>query len=157
MISLLDGSAFAEQVLPHVEALATTFGSAVTLVRAITPDRSFVHSPADMLSASGPLPDLIPMVEAERHAASSYLAEVAQQLSRQNVTVASEVVPGAATDVIVQVAGQVQADLIAMTTHGAGGLGRLVFGSVADGVLRRAPCPILLVRVREAQGASQAD
>ena len=106
-----------------------------------------------MLSASGPLPDLIPMVEAERHAASSYLTEVGQQLSRQNVTVASEVVPGAAAEVIVQVAGQVQADLIAMTTHGAGGLGRLVFGSVADGVLRRAPCPVLLVRVREAQGA----
>ena len=42
------------------------------------------------------------------------------------------------------------ADLIAMTTHGRGGLGRLIFGSVADAVLRRAPCPILLVRVREA-------
>ena len=131
----LDGSAFAEQVLAHVEALATTFGSAVTLVRAITPDRSFVHPPVNMLPANSPLPASIPMVEAERHAASSYLAEVAQQLSRQNVTVASEVVPGAAAEVIVQVAGQVQADLIAMTTHGVGCHGR-----VSAGVWRTASC-----------------
>jgi hypothetical protein len=37
-------------------------------------------------------------------------------------------------------------DLIAPTTHGRGGLGRLVFGSAADQVLRKAPCPVLLVR-----------
>ena len=36
-----------------------------------------------------------------------------------------------------------------MTTHGRGGLGRLVFGSVADAVLRSATCPVLLVRVRD--------
>ena len=41
------------------------------------------------------------------------------------------------------------AGLIAMTTHGRGGLGRLMFGSVADAVLRHAPCPVLLVGVRE--------
>jgi nucleotide-binding universal stress UspA family protein len=37
-------------------------------------------------------------------------------------------------------------ELIALTTHGRGGLGRLVFGSVADEVLRKAACPLLLVR-----------
>jgi nucleotide-binding universal stress UspA family protein len=36
-----------------------------------------------------------------------------------------------------------------MTTHGRGGLGRVVFGSTADSVLRHAPCPVLLVRVSE--------
>jgi len=34
-----------------------------------------------------------------------------------------------------------------MTTHGRGGLGRLLLGSVAKTVLRAAPCPVLLVRV----------
>jgi nucleotide-binding universal stress UspA family protein len=34
-----------------------------------------------------------------------------------------------------------------MTTHGRGGLGRAVFGSVAEAVLRQAPCPVLLVRI----------
>ncbi len=36
-----------------------------------------------------------------------------------------------------------------MTTHGRGGLGRLVFGSVADEVLRHSTCPILLVRASD--------
>ena len=153
----LDGSEFAEQVVPHVEALATTFGSVVTLVRATTSDRSLMHPPAHMVPASGLLADHITMVEAEHQAASSYLADVAQQLSNRNVTVAWEVVPGSAADVIVAVAGRLPADLIAMTTHGEGGLGRLVFGSVADAVLRRAPCPILLVRVNKPHRAPHAE
>jgi nucleotide-binding universal stress UspA family protein len=36
-----------------------------------------------------------------------------------------------------------------MSTHGRGGLGRLVFGSVADGILRHSEIPVLLVRSRE--------
>ena len=153
----LDGSEFAEQVLPHVEALATTFGSVVTLLRATTPDQSLIHPTAQMMPASGPITDPIPIAEAERCAAAMYLADVAQQLSNRNFTVAYEVVPGSAGDVIVQVAGRLQADLIAMTTHGQGRLGRLVFGSVADAVLRRAPCPILLVRVSKPQRAPHAE
>ncbi len=143
----LDGSEFAEKVLPHVEALATKFGSTVTLLRATTWDRSLIQPTGDMMPASGPISHTIPMVEAEGNAASAYLARITQRLNIQNFTVEHEVVPGSAADVIVEVAGRVQADLIAMTTHGEGGLGRLVFGSVAGAVLHRAPCPILLVRV----------
>jgi len=144
----LDGSEFAEQVLPHVEALATKFGSAVTLLRATTIDRTLVHLPAHMLPAGFPATNPISMVEADRHAASTYLADVTQRLSNQNFAVEYEVVPGGAADVIIETAGRLHADLIAMTTHGEGGLGRIVFGSVAGAVLHRAPCPILLVRVR---------
>ncbi len=53
----LDGSEFAEQVLPHVEALATKFGSAVTLLRATTIDRTLVHLPAHMMPAGFPATD----------------------------------------------------------------------------------------------------
>lgn len=49
---------------------------------------------------------------------------------------------------ILESAQQLEADLIAMTTHGRGGLGRLVLGSVADEVVRHAVCPLLLVRVK---------
>jgi nucleotide-binding universal stress UspA family protein len=45
-----------------------------------------------------------------------------------------------------------RADLIAMTTHGRGGLGRALFGSVVDDMLRHAPCAVLLVRVAEEHG-----
>jgi universal stress protein A len=49
-------------------------------------------------------------------------------------------------EVIIDRARERGADLITMTAHGWGGLGRLAFGSVADAVLRSAPCPVLLVR-----------
>ena len=48
------------------------------------------------------------------------------------------------------------ADVIAMGTHGRSGLGRLLFGSVAEQVLRHAGVPVLLVRQTEAQVAARA-
>ena len=48
------------------------------------------------------------------------------------------------------------ADLIAMTTHGRSGLGRLLFGSVAEAVLRQADIPVFLMRQSEAQVAARA-
>jgi nucleotide-binding universal stress UspA family protein len=50
------------------------------------------------------------------------------------------------TPAIVQLASDIQADLIVVGTHGRGGLARLLLGSVAEGVVRRAPCPVLVVR-----------
>jgi nucleotide-binding universal stress UspA family protein len=62
-------------------------------------------------------------------------------------------VPG---EEIVAAARECEADLIAMSTHGRGGLGRLVFGSVAQDVLRRAEIPVFLMRTTEAQVAARA-
>jgi nucleotide-binding universal stress UspA family protein len=47
---------------------------------------------------------------------------------------------------ILRAAQQLKADLIVMGTHGRTGLGRLLMGSVAEQVVRRAPCPVLTVR-----------
>ncbi len=152
----LDGSEFAERVLPHVEALAAKFGSLVVLLRATNPDRSLIVPAAGTMRAEGPVTDLIPIAEAERRAASMYLAGIAQQLTDRNLTVEYEVVQGDAAEAIVEAAGRLHADLIAMTTHGEGGFGRLIFGSVADAVLRKARCPVLLVRVHEPRTAPQA-
>jgi universal stress protein A len=53
---------------------------------------------------------------------------------------------GDARTVIVAVAQELRADLIAMGTHGRRGVSRLVLGSVAESVARAAPCPVLLIR-----------
>jgi universal stress protein A len=53
---------------------------------------------------------------------------------------------GVPHDVIVEIARSVRADLIVMGTHGRSGLKRLVLGSVAENVLRHAPCPVLTIR-----------
>ena len=52
---------------------------------------------------------------------------------------------------IVAAARESGADIIAMTTHGRSGFGRLLFGSVAEAVLRQVEIPVLMMRLRERQ------
>jgi nucleotide-binding universal stress UspA family protein len=47
---------------------------------------------------------------------------------------------------ILTVAREIKPDLIVMSTHGRSGLARLILGSVTDGVIREAPCPVLTIR-----------
>jgi nucleotide-binding universal stress UspA family protein len=54
---------------------------------------------------------------------------------------------------IIDLAQQEQVDLIVMPTHGRKGLSRLLMGSVAEAVVRRAPCPVLSVRQRLEAGS----
>ncbi len=67
--------------------------------------------------------------------------------------VESRVRRGNTTEEIVAAARETGADLIAMSTHGRGGLGRLMFGSVAQAVLGHVDMPVLLMRATEAQVA----
>jgi nucleotide-binding universal stress UspA family protein len=62
------------------------------------------------------------------------------------VTIEHRLLEGAAATVIAETAEETGADLIVMGTHGRSGLTRLVMGSVAEEVLRRAPCPVLTIR-----------
>ncbi len=52
-------------------------------------------------------------------------------------------------DEIVKYAREVHADIVVVGTHGRGGVSRLLMGSVAEHVVRNAPCPVLVVRPRE--------
>jgi len=146
----LDGSDVAERALPYVEELARRFGSAVLLLRATTPAETLVTAPGAAPTVA-PVVDPLPIMEAERREADAYLRTIADRLHGAGVSVTYEQHMGSAAEVIIDRARKRRADLIAMTTHGRGGLGRLVFGSVADAVLRSAPCPVFLVRVREAE------
>jgi nucleotide-binding universal stress UspA family protein len=69
------------------------------------------------------------------------------QAPDQNVRVEHRLEEGDAPQAILEVAQEIQAGLIVMGTHGRTGLGRLLLGSVAEQVLRRASCPVLTVRV----------
>ena len=57
---------------------------------------------------------------------------------------------GPAVERIIHIAEKENADLIAMTSHGGGGLTRVFYGSVAAGVLNRVDRPLLVIRSREA-------
>ncbi len=77
-------------------------------------------------------------------AAARYLEEVAARFRPPDRTIETRIAHGEPAEAIVDDAAD--ADLIVMSTQGAGGGGRLLFGSVADRVARHAPAPALLLR-----------
>jgi len=68
------------------------------------------------------------------------------QSSAPEVRMECRVIEGDAATGIVDVAQQIPSDLIVMGTHGRSGLGRALMGSVAEQVLRTAPCPVVTVK-----------
>ncbi len=64
----------------------------------------------------------------------------------QRVTIEHRLLEGDPAEVITETAAEVAADLVILGTHGRTGFTRLMMGSVAEEVLRKAPCPVLTVR-----------
>ena len=147
----LDGSPAAEAVLPHAQALAEKFQARVTIIRVtVAPETVIAETAgggAPGVPEPGPLIDPTPVVEAEQQEASTYLRRITDRLRGQGLQVDVEAPEGPPAETIVERAQALGVDLIAMSTHARGGLGRLIFGSTGDAVLRHAPCPVLLVRV----------
>jgi nucleotide-binding universal stress UspA family protein len=78
--------------------------------------------------------------------AEEYLRSSAVGLPESDVQVVMEVGVGDPTEAIIDHAERHAADLIVMGTSGRGKLDKLIFGSTTEGVVRRAPCPVLLIR-----------
>jgi nucleotide-binding universal stress UspA family protein len=82
--------------------------------------------------------------------ARNYLDHHVRMARRQTtVPVAGQFVVGDPTDEIVRVADSLSADMIVMGTHDSAGLERLLLGSVAEAVVRRARCSVLVVRSKD--------
>ncbi len=125
----LDGSTLAEAILPAVERLARDHEADVILL--------------EVLEGQGTREAEL---DAERQA-GGYLQRMVDSLRRRGLKrVCTRVWYGDADQAIANAATRERADLVAMSTHGRSGLDWLRFGSVAEGVVRRAPVPVLLVR-----------
>jgi len=158
IVVALDGSELAEKILPVVVPLARAFGSHVTLLRVVAPTQLPIYAgDVGMYSPRIYYGDVIKLEKEARREALDYLSPRCEQLEQEGLAVSCCTPEGSAVESIVEHARAVDADLIAVTTHGRGGLGRLVFGSVAEAVLRSAPCPVLLVRVQDgSEGESRS-
>jgi nucleotide-binding universal stress UspA family protein len=129
----LDGSKLAEQVLEPAAELAQLMEARLSLLRVV----EFRSSSGDRGAAG--LPD---RSEQER-----YLERVAARLREQGLQVRTRVVVARhAAEAILEEARVHGADLIALATHGRGGLKRLLLGSVADRLIRGAALPIIVYR-----------
>jgi nucleotide-binding universal stress UspA family protein len=138
----LDGSTLAEQVLPRVLTLAKLEGSEVSLVQVLVPKS---YSQKEI-----PDPDL-PWWDKDVSVAQSYL------LRRNGLSVTTDIVIGEdPAHAIGDFASREKADLIAIATHGRGGVARMLRGSVADALMHSGRMSMLVLKPDEAAQREQA-
>lgn len=136
----LDGSDFAREALPAAEHLARRDGARLRLVA--------VH-PGLPPGPGGTVPEELARADREQRASRrEALERLAGDLRGRGLEVDAEVLSGPVAEELARRAGEA-ADLVVMATHGRGPLSRLWLGSVADGLVRSSPVPVLLVRPRE--------
>jgi nucleotide-binding universal stress UspA family protein len=134
----LDGSELAEGVLGPATEVARATGAHLTLLH-VVPSGEMTSWPVLAALRERPVPSLEP--------ALGYLRGVATELERDGFEVEVHATHSNAPAIeIVEMAGRLGADAIAMATHGYGGLKRTLLGSVADKVLRSSPLPLLVMR-----------
>ena len=144
----LDGSPLAEGMLRFIVDIAGPLDLEVVLLRVIRPQPPQVTESSRFV--------VLEDIGARMAEAREYLVPLAVELSTKGIRVRTEVRRGDPVEEIVAGVREAGADLIAMTTHGRSGLGRLLFGSVAEAVLRQAEIPVFLMRQTEAQVTAAA-
>jgi nucleotide-binding universal stress UspA family protein len=138
----LDGSILAEQALPQAVALATAFAGEIHLVQVVT---NYMSPPYGVEYTSGETFRDVALREAHE-----YLKHIQHRLEALYAgPIHMKVIEGQVAENVIDYADFQACDLIVMATHGRSGVGRWVFGSVAERVLRASHCPILLVRCDE--------
>ena len=140
----LDGSSLAEQILLYATEEARHFGSKLVLIEVTAPPSAVVEPLTGYYHATSLKKILRQVDEAE-----TYLEQVAQSLKDEGLDAGYETMQGSPGETIVRYAKENDIGLIALCTHGHSGLGRLVYGSVADYVLKKARLPILIIRPQE--------
>ena len=127
-----DFSTYSKQAVTYAFELAQTRGAKLSLLHVI-------EVPVYAIEVYLPLADL-------EQDARRELALLLPEAEAAHVDVTRLVEMGVPYVKILEVARAEQVDLIVMSTHGRTGLGHLVLGSVAERVVRLAPCPVLTIR-----------
>ncbi|NLE94526.1 MAG: universal stress protein [Dehalococcoidia bacterium] len=133
----LDGTSFSEQIVPYAVETARRFGSELILMTsAEIPTPAAPEYPIEV--------DLVQ--DLRRVEVDQYLEDTAARLREAGMAVRTNTAAGSPGHAIVEYAAQVGVDLIVMGTHGRKNIGRLVFGSVTDHVLKHTSVPVLVLK-----------
>ena len=143
----LDGSALSERAIPIACDIARRAGGAVQVVRA--------HVPIAVVGATAEgaifSQDMLAADDALRQRAQKYVDEVAKKYAAEwGIRVTGNAEDGSPAGLVTDVAERISADLIVMTTHGAGGFTPDWLGSVADSVIRHSHRPVLALPENDA-------
>ncbi len=146
----LEISEISSEILPVVRQLFKATETAITLVAVAqppveTPIVADSHMMVVALSASAMVMSA-EECEEERKELQTKLETVAQSLRQDGYLVATMVLTGPTVDAIANYVEKQKFDLLAMATYGRTGVNRLVYGSIAEALLRRVSVPLLLIR-----------
>jgi nucleotide-binding universal stress UspA family protein len=135
----LSGSPMSTSVLQHALSMATPGETQITLLRVVAPPYA-----ATELAVLGESDEILKDRVQDAH---DYLEGIATQLSAEGYLVDTDVViSGLPADAILHYTQEKGCDVICMSTHGRGGVKRMLLGSVATSVLHHTKVPVLLYR-----------
>ena len=138
----LDGSELAEAALTEAVKLIQRPAGHITLVQVLDEGRPFHFVEADVDT-------MVKGIRGERARvtceARGYLTSVASRIEKAGAQVETTVLEGEPGRTVLELAQQMPADLIVMSTHGRSGLSRILMGSVAAHVVAHSCCPVLVV------------
>ncbi|MGI6099925.1 MAG: universal stress protein [Lentisphaerae bacterium] len=138
----VDFSETSDLAVQYALAIARTNGASLTLLHVVAPAMAALPGEAGLLA--------VPQIDLQEStdACLSRLAAIAEEIEDEGVEVDYKVVSGVPFLEISRYAGEQDTDMIVMGSRGRSGLGHLLIGSVAERVLRKAPCPVLTVKER---------
>lgn len=134
----LDGSELSEVIIPHAVELATAFGARVTVLQVVS---------SQFPDGNGMVPALPQQWTDALDAGEEYLRKVTRRIKARGLQADPVVLAHPRpSQAIIDVAREMEADVIAMATHGYTGVRRALFGSTTEAVLRNAHLPVLIKR-----------
>lgn len=135
----IDFSSHSREALRYARALATSYGARLTLLHVV---EETLH-PAFYGPALRSIYDVIPDIEDK---ATAQLERLYGETAGADVEARFVARPGRAARAVTRYAEEEGHDLIVMATHGRTGVEHFLIGSVAEKVVRRAPCPVFTVQ-----------
>jgi len=134
----VDFSAHSDRAMEYAAWLAHVCHATVHLVH-------IVANPADAMYEPADAPHWV-LVEHAQQKATTRLEQAVRTAFPTDGPHRTHVAVGDPYEKLMEVAREIPADLIVMSTHGRGGVAHLVMGSVAEKIVRHAQCPVLVVR-----------
>ena len=146
----LDGSELSERALPMAQDLAKSFGATVHLIQMVSREHELVAgrgTDSSVQAAELELDIARRLTESQLNRGKIYLERIGSQLKGAGVKVETEftVKAGDPSENIIDHVKAHSINLVVMSTHGHGGLRRLLMGSVTDRVVHSCQAPVLVV------------
>jgi nucleotide-binding universal stress UspA family protein len=144
-----DFSECGNYALSYAASLARKFDASIICVHVIEPMVPTVGYSG--MTEPLPIADITDQLE---DSAERELPKIAQREECTGLEIEELIVHGEAAAEIVRVAKDRNVDLIVISSHGRTGLGRILFGSTAEAIVRHASCPVLVVKPSQAEEGS---